>query len=287
MHFVNHFDVNLYEHYQLDARGSAQGILTAYIQKTPRYITGGRKRPAILILPGGAYVSTSQREAEPVALRYLAQGYNAFVLWYTCAPARFPVALREAYMAIRYIRENAEEFEVDPTMVAAIGFSAGGHLCGTVGTMYDCPEVQDLGTPALLRPDAICLSYPVAVSWGHTHEGSFVNISGGDEALRARLSLDKLARPDMPPVFLWHTRDDNSVPVRNSLLLAQKLDELGVSFAMNIYAHGPHGISTANVQCYNAGQIPPHSPTLNSWPEDCISFFAECGFRVTDLPYQE
>ena len=194
---MNHFTVNLYDHFGLDRNGSTEANLSAYIQATP-YISTARRRPAILVIPGGGYNSTSNREAEPIALRFLEKGYNAFVLRYTCAPATFPVALREACMAMRYIRGNADALEVNPGMVAAIGFSAGGHLCGTLGTMYDCPEVADLGDAALLRPDAICLGYPVAVAWGNTHNGTFRNISGGDEALRMRLSIDKLARADMP-----------------------------------------------------------------------------------------
>lgn len=278
---MNHFTVNLYDHFGLDRNGSTEANLAAYVQATP-YISTTRRRPAILVIPGGGYNSTSNREAEPIAMRFLTAGYNAFVLRYTCAPATFPVALREACMAMRYIRENADALEVSPGMVAAIGFSAGGHLCGTLGTMYDCPEVADLGDAALLRPDAICLGYPVAVAWGNTHNGTFRNISGGDEALRMRLSIDKLARADMPPTFLWHTRDDGSVPVRNSLILAQALDELGVKFAMNIYNHGQHGLSTADEQVYNTNAMPAFSPTLPSWTNDTISFFAECGFRITD-----
>jgi len=279
---MNHFTVNLYDHYGLDNAGSTEGNLFGYVQATPPAISTTRRRPAILIIPGGGYNSTSNREAEPIAMPFLTAGYNAFILRYTCAPATFPVALREACMAMRYIRENAEALEVNPNMVAAIGFSAGGHLCGTMGTMYDCPEVTDLGDAALLRPDALCLGYPVAVAWGKTHEGTFRNISGGNEELCMRLSIDKLARADMSPTFLWHTRDDGSVPVRNSLVLAQRLDELGVNFAMNIYNHGRHGLSTADEQVYNVNNMPTFSPALPNWLNDTLSFFAEMGFRITD-----
>lgn len=279
---MKHFTVNLYDHFGFDNAGSTEGTLAVYVSATPPAISTTRRRPAILIIPGGGYNSTSNREAEPIALPFLTAGYNAFVLRYTCAPATFPVALREACMAMRYIRENAAALEVNPSMIAAIGFSAGGHLCGTLGTMYDCPEVADLGDAALLRPDALCLGYPVAVAWGKTHEGTFRNISGGDEALRMRLSIDKLARADMPPTFLWHTRDDGGVPVRNSLILAQRLDELGVNFAMNIYNHGQHGLSTADEQVYNVNNMPAFSPTLPNWLKDTLSFFAEMGFRISD-----
>lgn len=279
---MNHYKVNLYDHFGFDNAGSTEGNLFAYVQDTPPAISTTRRRPAILIIPGGGYSSTSNREAEPIAMPFLTAGYNAFILRYTCAPATFPVALREACMAMRYIRENADALEVNPNMIAAIGFSAGGHLCGTLGTMYDCPEVADLGDAALLRPDALCLGYPVAVAWGKTHEGTFRNISGGNEELRMRLSLDKLARADMPPTFLWHTRDDGGVPVRNSLILAQRLDELGVNFAMNIYNHGRHGLSTADEQVYNVNDMPTFSLALPNWLKDTLSFFTEMGFRITD-----
>jgi hypothetical protein len=90
-------------------------------------------------------------------------------------------------------------------MVAAIGFSAGGHLCGTLGTMYDASEVADIAPAEMIRPAAIGLCYPVAVSWGDTHADSFINLTNNDEKLIERLSIDKLVRADMPPAFIWHT----------------------------------------------------------------------------------
>lgn len=275
-------EVDLYEYWSLDRQPGAVGKLTCWIQKTPEKVSVSRRRPAILILPGGGYGWTSPREAEPVALRFAARGYQAFVLDYSCAPHGFPVSLREAAMAMRYIRQNAAQWEIDPAMVAAMGFSAGGHLCGTLGTLFDCPELADLGTPAQIRPDALGLCYPVAVSWGRTHEGSFQNVTRGDEALRERLSLEKLVRPDMPPVFLWHTRDDQSVPCRNSLVLAAALEEAGVDFALHIYRHGQHGLSTADEMAFPAHGVPEISWDVPGWLEAQMRFFGEIGFHITD-----
>lgn len=257
-------------------------MLTCWVTKTSGEISRSRKRPGVLILPGGAYCWTSSREAAPVALRFAARGYAAFVLDYSCAPLHFPVSLREAALAMRYIRENAASFEVDPHMVAAVGFSAGGHLCGTLGTMYDAPEVSDLGGAELLRPDALGLCYPVAISWGNTHERSFESIAGGDPALRRRLSLDRLVRPDMPPVFMWHTRDDGSVPCRNSLILASALEEAGVDFAFHLYRHGCHGLSTADETVYPAQKVPEVSWDVPGWVDAMQRFFGEIGFHITD-----
>lgn len=275
--------VDLYQNYAQDPQGAAGGRLLVWSWRTPKKISPlGRKRPAVLITPGGGYQHVSPREAEPVAMRFLARGYTAFVLEYSVSPSRFPTALREAAMAMRYIREHAAELEVDPAMVAAIGFSAGGHLCGCLGTMYDCPEVRDIAPPETLRPDALGLCYPVAVSWGKTHGDSFLRLTGGDPALTDRLSLDKLARADMPPVFLWHTAADETVPARNSLVLSQALDEKGVAFALHIYRDGPHGMSLADAQCYPVKKVPERSTDVTEWPEKMMLFFEELGFTVTD-----
>lgn len=275
--------VDLYKALGIPAVSGGEGRLTCYAAPTSDQISSCRRKPAVLILPGGGYFRTSPREMEPVALRFVARGYAAFVLEYACAPCCFPTSLREAAMAMRYIRENGDSFEVDPGMVAAIGFSAGGHLCGTLGMLYDCPEVADIGTGELLRPDALGLNYPVAVSWGRTHEDSFRNISGGDAALAQRLSLEKLVRADMPPVFLWHTRDDESVPCRNSLILAQALEEAGVDFTMHIYRHGKHGLSTADEMVYPCRAVPDMSWDVPGWLEAEIGFFVEKGMKIKDL----
>ena len=272
---------DVYEVFGLERAGEG-GRLTAWRSVTPPTVSGRRRRPAVLILPGGGYEHISARESEPVALRFLARGWVPFVLDYSVAPVRFPAQLREGAMAMRFIRENADAFEVDPGMVAAVGFSAGGHLCGTLATMFDAPEVQDIAPAEVLRPDAVGLCYPVAVSWGDTHSASFANLCGSDRPLAERLSLDRLVRPDMPPVYLWTTRDDGSVPCRNTLLLAQALDSAGVDFALRVYRHGKHGLATADAQAFPTGDMPAFSPEIARWPEEMMDFFAESGLMVHD-----
>ena len=277
------FTFDVYELFGMERpREASGGQLRVWFTPTVEEVSTTRLRPAILILPGGCYRFTSPREAEPVALRFLAKGFVPFVLDYSCAPSAFPVSLREAAMAMRFIREQAERFEVNPEMVAAMGFSAGGHLCGTLGTLYDAPEVTDIGPSHILRPDALALCYPVAVSWGKTHDDSFLALTRGDEALRSRLSLEKLVRPDMPPVFLWHTRNDGTVNVRNSLLLSQALAEQGVDFAMHIYRSGSHGLSTADPISCTASRLQGHSGDIPGWPEELLRFLDEIGFGLKD-----
>lgn len=275
--------VNLYEHFDVSGAENVRGQLFCQAMEPISSVARNRRRPAVLVIPGGGYSMTSEREAEPIALRFLARGYATFILYYTCKPQGFPVALREAAMAMRYIRENACAFSVDPNMVAAIGFSAGGHLCGTLGTMYDCPEVADIGPAELIRPDALGLCYAVLVEWGRTHQGTFNNVSMCDPELRKRLSLEKQVRSDMPPVFLWHTRNDETVPCRNSIVMAEALEEAGVDFAMHIYRNGPHGLATADNLTYRAGNIPEFSQNIRRWLPDIMDFFEDVGFHTTDI----
>ena len=277
----------LYEFFNIVPPAGAAARLEALIPESLPVDGMLRRRPAVLILPGGGYEYVSDREAEPVALRFLSKGYAAFILRYSCGPHPFPVALREAAMAMKYIRLQAERLSIHPGMVAAIGFSAGGHLCGTLGTLYDGAEVADIGPAAQLRPDALGLCYPVAMSWGRTHEGSFQNLTFGDQALRSRLSLEKLVKPGMPPAFLWHTRQDDAVPCRNSLILATAMEEAGVPFTLHVYHKGGHGLSVVDETVYPAAEVPQVSGDVPGWADAMLAFFREMGFRITDSELAE
>lgn len=275
--------VDLYQEFGLKAPEGAEGILTCWLPELRAEVYEKRILPAVLIIPGGGYAMTSAREKESVALGFTARGFAAFVLEYSVAPAVFPTALREASMAMAYIRKNAEEFGIDPGKVAAMGFSAGGHLCGTLGMLYDSPDVADIAGAESIRPDALGLCYPVAVSWGRTHKGSFQNLTGSDDpAVWQKYSLDTLVREDMPPVFLWTTRDDQTVPCRNSLVLAQALEEKGVEFVLHVYRQGRHGLGVANALVYPASQIPPNSWDVPGWLEALARFFYDCGLKIED-----
>ena len=271
--------IDLYDQYPRQFRGEG-GRLAVYALSPIPKVDPEQTFPAILILPGGAYQWVSPREAEPVAMRFLAKGFSCFILDYSCAPARFPVALREAAMAMAFIRTHAKQYHIDPGHVAALGFSAGGHLCGTLGALFDGAEVADIGSASLLRPDALVLCYPVSVSRGRTHRDSFLNLCGDDQALMDRLSLDALVRPDMMPVFLWHTRTDESVPVDGTLRLSCALAEQGVPFALHVFAEGKHGLATADDLVYRQDTLPPVSDGVKDWPELAVRFLWENGFHI-------
>lgn len=222
--------------------------LTAYVLD-PVSAAPEKLRPAVIVIPGGGYHKRSNRENEPIVMRFLGMGCHAFALEYHVAPHRFPTALQELALSVAVIREHAEEWRVDPDKILVCGFSAGGHLACSLGTFWNRPVAYEaIGrTPEQIRPDGLILCYPVITSGAYCHPGSIENLLGEapEEGLKALVSLENQVTPDMPPVFLWHTLTDETVPVENSLLLASALRRAGVNFELHIYPSGGHGLSLA------------------------------------------
>ena len=175
-----------------------------------------RRRPGLIICPGGGYAFRSDREGEPVALRFAGLGYAAFLLNYHVAPqGRWPIPQRQLLAAIDHVRTNCDAYHVDPGAVVVMGFSAGGHLAGCAGTMWNKPEIYRplKKKSAAFRPDGMVLGYPVVSSGEFAHRASFVNLLGDRyEELLETASLEKQVKKQSPPAFFWHTADDTSVP---------------------------------------------------------------------------
>jgi acetyl esterase/lipase len=276
--------VDLYKEHNKKRSDNAKGILQCYLPFSTSEIGGTRKYPAILIIPGGGYEFVSQREAEPVALRYIAKGFAAFVLEYSVAPYRYPTAFMEAAIAMLYLRSNAQSLSIGANRIAAMGFSAGGHLCGCLATLFDAPEIRDElgGRTGYVRPDAVILSYPVVTSGRNSHAGSFDNLCGEDEDLKRRLSLENCVSKNSPPAFIWHSFSDQSVPVQNSLLLASAYAEKGVPFSLHIFEKGNHGLSTADWGAYRADDLPDISSGLTGWVDMSADWLADRRIIIED-----
>ena len=254
--------------------------LIGYLRDETAEMPAFNIRPAMLILPGGGYAYCSTREADPVAMQFLQAGYNVFILTYSCRKDNTQPYLRwqpliDAAGAILHIRRNADKFRVDPAKVAVCGFSAGGHLAASTAILWDAEPVQQaLGIHgAEDRPNAVVLGYPVITTGPLTHAGSAENLCGDDTALRAVMSLEKQVRSGLPPFFVWHTVEDEAVPVQNSMLLTTALAEHSVPFELHLFAHDHHGTSL----CTNEVNTPnKHNRSwvalCTDWLEDTLDF---------------
>ena len=209
-----------------------------------------RKRPVVVICPGGAYAMTSDREAEPIAMQYLAKGYHAVILRYSVEPARYPLALLQLAKSVAFLRKNAAEFHIDTNKIVLQGFSAGGHLAASLGVFWDKDWLaKETGlTAEQMQPNGLLLSYPVITSGTYTHHGSMENLMGTKKSkeLEELLSLEHQVGKQVPPVFIWHTLTDQSVPVQNTLMFTEELVKNQVSVEVHIFPEGQHGLSLAN-----------------------------------------
>ena len=180
-----------------------------------------------------------------MALQFAAAGYHTAVLAYSVGEgARGYRPLRQLSEALGLLRQHAEEWHILPDKIAVCGFSAGGHLALS-GAVLDIP-----GETAQQRPDAVILGYPVITAGEYAHRGSFVQLAGSEDAAAQRaFGLEDKITPDTPPVFVWHTMEDRTVPVENTLLLLSALRRAGVACEAHLFEQGVHGtsISTAEV----------------------------------------
>lgn len=186
--------------------------LTAYLHNISPELSTADIRPAVLIFPGGGYYSCSDREAEPIALAYSAEGYNAFVCRYSVGlEAGFSEAFEDAQESLALMHSNADEWNIDKEKIAVAGFSAGGHLAAAVAAMGS------------LRPTAVILGYPVVLA-------SMGNFLG-----KTIPGIDEIIDENMPPVFAFATRNDRTVPIENTLALANALDKAECPFELHLH----------------------------------------------------
>ncbi|MCR4897424.1 MAG: alpha/beta hydrolase [Lachnospiraceae bacterium] len=260
--------MKLYETEIPARKGSGQSArLQCYLQEySPKL--GVNERPLILILPGGAYAYTSDREGEPIAFAFLGQGYHAAVLRYSTAEyvgdatagdsgkddelSLDPEARMQVARAIAHIKENATAWNVDPDRIFLWGASAGGHLAAHYACTWqdEMPELTGLSENTL-KIRGLLLSYPVITSGDHANRKSITNLlrerAEDPEELR-RVSLEHRVNASVPPVFLWATWTDGSVPAENSLLFAQALRKASISTELHLFPVGGHGLALADAR---------------------------------------
>ncbi len=230
---------------------------------TPHLVPAGRGTgAAVIVCPGGGYQHLSMdKEGEQVAAWLNSIGVAAFVLKYRLGPRyHHPIELGDAQRAIRTVRYKGEQYRVDPGRIGIMGFSAGGHLASTAGTHYDSgkADAPDAIDRVGSRPDFLVLCYAViSLHEPFAHVGSRTMLLGNapDAALVDNLSNESQVNAQTPPTFLFHTANDRTVPVENSVNFFLALRKAGVPAELHIYENGPHGVGLA-----------PTDATLSSWP---------------------
>ncbi|HMM32469.1 MAG TPA: alpha/beta hydrolase [Clostridia bacterium] len=257
--------------------GNSAVTLTCMTTMASPYMPNKNKRPALLIFPGGGYEGCSPREGEPIARTFLGLGYNCFILHYSInEAAKYPSPLEDAIMAMRHIRQYAQTYNVDPQKIGVIGFSAGAHLAGMLGVAWDAQEASVAAekTYVSARPDALILCYGVLCADEFTHEPSICLAAGSSvptQKERDSLSVVKRVRSDMPPCFVFHTADDEMVPVENALEMASSLRRHNVSFELHVFYKGPHGIALASSETscgyhqYDDAHVAQWVPLAHEW----------------------
>lgn len=232
-----------------EASNVPEGFLALGDNVMRGYLASGDKPlPAVVVFPGGGYWGRARHEADPIAQYFLSQGMNAFVVEYRVKPHRHPAPLADAQRAIKLIRKNAKAWNVDTDRIVAVGFSAGGHLAASCGVLDDVTrerEGADEIDEMCARPNGMILCYPVIHMFDDFgHPGSARNLCGNDvsDEMREYLSLENRVSADTPPAFIWHTSDDATVNVKNSLVFGERLRDNGVPFEMHVYPRGKHGL---------------------------------------------
>ena len=241
--------------------GSANGTFKSCNPSVTYYpARDGKNRGTVVVCPGGGYSMKADHEGEPIALRLNTFGINAYVLDYRVHPDLHPSPVQDARRAIVLARERAVNLGTRADRIGILGFSAGGHLAASAGTFWD----QDKS-----RPDAMVLCYPVITFGKAGHLGCRMNLLGetASPTQISDLSIENRVDRRTPPAFLWHTADDEAVPVENTLLMASALAAKQVTFACHIFPHGRHGLGLGD-----------DYPDIRHWMAECADFLAGLGF---------
>ncbi|NND99497.1 MAG: alpha/beta hydrolase [Pirellulaceae bacterium] len=234
---------------------------------------------AVVILPGGGYGGHAMgHEGYEFAQWFHSMGITSAICTYRLRGKGndgkgygHPVPMMDAQRAIQSLRARSKELNVDPNRVGVIGFSAGGHLCSTVSTKFadGQPDSADPIARVSSRPDFSILCYPViGLGKPYTHQGSQRNLLGSDAdpELIASLSNEDQVTKQTPPTFLFHTEEDQAVPVENSLRYYEACKQHGVAAEMHVFAKGRHGLGLAK-----------DIPGASQWPDLCKNWLDRIG----------
>lgn len=256
---------------KIELDSSSKAFMVPYLLKNQ----DSEKVPFMLVVPGGGYNHFGKKEQESIALFWNSMGFSSAVLYYTLAPCKFPQPLFDLARAVAFVRKNAENWKIDSEKIWLCGFSAGGHLCATLGSFWNTPLLKDIImeekhlSPEEFCPDGLCLCYPViSAERKICHEGSILRLTENlteaeceqvcsqtltenpdgkpfKELVRDAVSVEKHISKTFPKTFVWHTLEDQAVPAENTLVLAESLKQTGVVFEYHLFKSGQHGLALA------------------------------------------
>ncbi|MBR3942836.1 MAG: alpha/beta hydrolase, partial [Clostridia bacterium] len=226
----------------------SNATVTIYVQDYFCEMYTPYPKNAMIICPGSGYKKCAKREAEPLAIKLLSMNFNAFVLTYSCDPVHYPVQLLEVAALYDLINKNNDRWHINTERIGIMGFSAGGHLAAHYSTSYDSLEISKY-FELPYRPYATVLGYPViSVDKSILKTSSIENLLGyepkDDET--QKFSCEYLVSENTPPTFIWHTTEDGTVNVENSLRYAVALSKNKIPYTLHIYPYGGHGLSTVD-----------------------------------------
>lgn len=220
---------------------SLEAKATGYFLSASEKLPQSSKRPVVIIAPGGGYHKVSFKEGEPIALKFNSLGYHAIVVDYSVYPAAYPTALREMDSVFAWVLANCDNWNIDHQRIYLCGFSAGGHLVANYAVEYQRLFCRDT------RIKGIVLGYPVITARSFRHQGSFENLLQENfELLQENVSMEEVIDENFPETFVFTTVDDQTVPVQNTLLLVNRLVEVGVRVEAHLFPSGVHGLALAN-----------------------------------------
>lgn len=266
---LEHKQINLKSIYKLDY----DLILDAYILGDYNWINN-EKHEGLLIIPGGGYQEVcSNREGEPLAISFLAQGFNCFVLEYR-PKMPYPNPHIDVCYALHFINTHTKEFNIFDHGANIIGFSAGGHLAASFSYLYkDVAKLTNI-CETIVKPHAVILGYPVITD--EFEDDSFRTIgviSSNDKRIKDLFICYKHVTADFPPTYIWSTYADELISYKNTESFVKSLEKNNVIHQSHIFETGEHGGASCTRACYPKDYVKIHEILPNRiWVNEAADF---------------
>ncbi len=253
--------------------------MDAYVPEPHHEIKMKNARRAVIVFPGGGYRFLSGRESDPVARKFLGEGICTFVLYYSIKEkAVEPRQLVDASLAVEHVRANAQKYGVDPDKIVVCGFSAGGHLAASIGTLWD----RDFAKTSpdmpygINKPNGMVLCYPVINAFdlmeGSRLKGDTIYGDPNTDVGAVTCRLDKCVKNGVtPPAYIWTTFEDTLVPPENSIHFALAMQNEHIPYELHVFNHGWHGLSLATPEvCGEEGYGV--MPDIAEWADEALNW---------------